>query len=291
MAQSAKRSSRPPVVKSAARTLQVLEYFDEVRRPANVAAVAAALGYPQSSAAALMRSMVVMGYLQHDATARTYRPTDRVALLGNWISPSLFAEGKLANLLKCISDRTSQAVLLGARNGDDAQYIQVLRPSQDRATHIKLGMLRPLATSGIGRVLLSTLRDADVAKLLRRINAFRQAGQDVLDVQHILRTLQQVRERGHYLSRDRVVAGLGLIAVPIPAAFTDRPLVIGVVAETHIICSDQEQIIAAVKEEIDRNFSEAPRVIDDFPPMPTARNEGKCHDQDGGVTQPHALTG
>lgn len=80
------------VVKSAIRTLEILEYFDEVQQPPNIVAVATALDYPQSSTTALLRSLTTMGYLHYNSRKRTYVPTDRVPFLGSWINPALFQE-------------------------------------------------------------------------------------------------------------------------------------------------------------------------------------------------------
>ena len=63
------------VVKSAIRTLEILEYFDEVQQPLNIVAVATALDYPQSSTAALLRSLTTMGYLHYNSRKLTYVPT------------------------------------------------------------------------------------------------------------------------------------------------------------------------------------------------------------------------
>ena len=49
-------------VKSAARVLAILEYFDDLQRPSTVTEIAEELTYPQSSTSALLRSLVSMGY-------------------------------------------------------------------------------------------------------------------------------------------------------------------------------------------------------------------------------------
>jgi DNA-binding IclR family transcriptional regulator len=113
-------------VKSAVRVLEILEFFDEVQRPANVVTVSEALGYPQSSTSALLRSLVATGYLQVDRRSRTYTPTDRVSLLGSWINPPLFAEASLPRLMRAITVRTGALVLLSARNGGYSQCYHVL---------------------------------------------------------------------------------------------------------------------------------------------------------------------
>src|SRR4051794_8560152 len=86
--------SRDPMVKSAARVLEILEFFDEERAPATARKVAQALGYPQSSTSALLHSLVASGHLRLDARAHTYLPSLRVAMLGSgWLAPRLCGEG------------------------------------------------------------------------------------------------------------------------------------------------------------------------------------------------------
>jgi DNA-binding IclR family transcriptional regulator len=68
---AAPRRRRDEVVKSAARVMRILEYFDRRKSCANVHAVATALGYPPSSTGALLRSLAATGYLHHDRANRT----------------------------------------------------------------------------------------------------------------------------------------------------------------------------------------------------------------------------
>lgn len=61
----------PSVVKSAGRVLQILEFFDDVKREANVVEICRALGYPQSSTSVLLRSLVQLGYLAYTPKGRS----------------------------------------------------------------------------------------------------------------------------------------------------------------------------------------------------------------------------
>ena len=60
------------VVKSAGRVLQILEFFDDVRREASVIEICTTLGYPQSSTSALLHSLVVMGFLSYNPATRAW---------------------------------------------------------------------------------------------------------------------------------------------------------------------------------------------------------------------------
>lgn len=242
------------IVKSVARTLEILEFFDEVRQPMNVITVSLALGYPQSSTSALLRSMVAMGYLRFDRDKRTYMPTDRVPLLGSWLNPTLFAEASLLRLLNAIVERSGQLVLLAARNGDHAQYIQVMDPNQAVDHHIRLGTKRPLATSGVGKSLLSAHDDNEVRRIFHRINAYREEGEEPIKIPELLTSLAEVRRKGYFVSIDQVVQGSGLIAMLMPSECTDRPLAIGIGAPSATILSREEELVQIMREEMKRFF-------------------------------------
>jgi len=242
------------VVKSVARTLEILEFFDEVQEPVNVIHVSKALGYPQSSTSALLRSMVTLGYLKFDRHKRTYQPTDRVALLGSWMNPTLFAEASLQRLLKSVADRSGHTVLLGARNGDHAQYIHVFNSRKYPLHHIKLGTKRSLAYSGVGKVLLSAMDDAEVKRIFHRVNAYRSEGEEPVDVRALVASLAEVRNQGYFISTNRVVQGSGLIAKLIPSECTDRPLAIGLGAPTEKILERKDELLAIMHEEMKRFF-------------------------------------
>lgn len=238
------------VVKSAARTLAILEFFDEVRQPANVVTVSEALRYPQSSTAALLRSMVAMGYLQFDARARTYLPTDRVGLLGSWISPPLFEDGALLRMMRAIHRRTGQLALIAARNGDFAQYIHVMKQPDAVSCHIHIGMKCPIAFSGAGLVLLATTSDGEVKSLVHRLNAYASSDAVRIHLPELLAELAQIRRRGFCVSRSRVVDNFGSIAIMLPAELTSRPLVVGLGGCANVIEARESELVAIVREEI-----------------------------------------
>lgn len=250
-AQSCSASSHDAhVVKSVARTLEILEYFDEVQQPLNVVGVAAALGYPQSSTAALLRSLTAMGYLHYNRRRRTYVPTDRVPFLGSWISPPLFGEGALPRLMRAIGRRTGLLVVLAARNGDMAQYIHVLNEPAAVGHHIKIGQTRPLATSGVGQVLLSATNDKEIRRLYHRLNAYAASPETKIDIPELITTLSVVRKRGYTFSRNRVVEGYGVIALPIPRSQTSRPLALGVGGFSNALEQNEVEIVEAIQQEM-----------------------------------------
>ncbi|MBV9701673.1 MAG: helix-turn-helix domain-containing protein [Methylobacteriaceae bacterium] len=253
---SKSRNSGPHVVKSAARTLQILEFFDEVRCPVNVVTVSEALGYPQSSTSALLRSLVAIGYLQYNQRARTYVPTDRVPLLGSWLNPPLFADGALLRLLNMLAEQTNKLVVLATRNGDHAQYIHVLNAQVASDYQIHLGDLRPLARTAAGLCLLSTLNDKQIKSMYHRMNAYTEDETQRVKVPHLVERVQRVRLTGVAISLSQYRDNLGMVAALLPSACSARPLVVGIGGATEMIGSESRKLVDLLRSSISKSFGE-----------------------------------
>src|SRR3546814_12959637 len=89
------------VVKSAARVLEVLEYFSERQSASSAEEVRRTLGYPQSSTSILLRSLASLGYRNSEPLNRTFRPTIRVALIGACVVRSEERRGGKEGVGKC----------------------------------------------------------------------------------------------------------------------------------------------------------------------------------------------
>ncbi len=193
-------------VKSATRVLEIFEYFDEVRRPVTIQDVAQALSYPHSSTAALLKSLVSLGYLEHDDRGRTFFPSIRISLLGNWVEAEALPIRNVQRLMRRLSADTGCTIILAARLGDHAQYIKVIQGTSPIRFHVKPSTRRMLAFSTIGRVLLSELP-------LARSETFdsgcpcRHAGAAGIDAGDRRRTAKNQKTRLRALQRSRDSGG------------------------------------------------------------------------------------
>lgn len=188
------------VVKSAGRALQILEYFDSVQREACVSEISRALKCPQSSTSVLLRSLVSLGYLQNDRYRRTYYPTRRVCLLGNWVDPTLVRQGELLMQANELAKQTQQTVIIATINGLQVQHIYLNRSQNGSATSgpSHVGMHRSLAGTALGKALLAGHSDKYVSQMVWRINAERSDHEPSINIPALLSELQQGRKRGWF---------------------------------------------------------------------------------------------
>ncbi len=216
-------------IKTAKRVLEVFEYFAECRRPLGVSDIVRALNYPQSSVSALLKSLVKLGYLDHDRHKRQFMPTMRVALLGGWVQDNLYSEASLSRVVDETHSITGQTVILGMQNGIHVQYIHLVQALKPHVPnwYIKNGSLRPLCRTAVGKVLLSLKSDTDVISLLRRINS-EETSANIVSSTALLRELDEIRAQGFAFTEGTLNPEAGVIAIQLPTSNRQPPLAIGI---------------------------------------------------------------
>jgi DNA-binding IclR family transcriptional regulator len=238
-------------VKSVARTFAVLEMFDRARRPLTLKDVREALGTAPSSGAALLKSLVTLGYLDYDRRTRSYFPTMRIAFLGQWVEEALFGDGRIVRLMKRLHKITGETVMLAAQSDLNAQYIHAVHGAEPLQVAVPPGTLRPLANSGVGWLLLSRLDEDEIERLCRRIDIAQ--GRRV-DRAALRKTIAAVRRDGYVFSKHTVVRGTGIIAMLLPQGMLGRTFAIGVAGTVARLEQKQAMIVDALRRGV-RGFA------------------------------------
>ena len=237
-------------IKSARRVFEVLERFDAARRPLTLKEIADALAYPTSSAQALLKSLVVLGYLEYDRPSRTYLPTMRIAAVGRWVAEGLYGEADVLPTMRRLRDLTGETVILGARSDLFAHYVHVVR-GDDEPLHFAPapGSVRPLGRCGIGRLLLSAETDDEIDLIVRRINIAEPAAR--LDLAELMDDIAAIRHQRHVFSRHLFTEGVGAIAVLAPGPWHGRRFALGLGAPVARLEADYEAHLARLRAAAD----------------------------------------
>jgi len=236
-------------VKSAVRVIQILEYFDTVRREAGVLEISRALGFPASSTAGILRSLQRLSYLVQDEQ-RLYRPTPRVTLLGSWIDPLLAHDGPLMALMSHLSKATGETIILALQVDAGARYIHIIPSTQRVRLHVNVGDVRPLLTSGTGRLFVSTMEPDQVRRAVFRHNALRGANEPEINLSTVTRDATQIRKNGYATSLDRLVPGVGIIAALLPEREGPRPMAVAVGGPSVTIRARTAELASLLREGI-----------------------------------------
>lgn len=238
------------VIKSALRTLEVLELFSEQRRPLRLTEIYERLHYPQSSATHLLKSMMKIGYLNYNRATRTYLPTNKIFSLGNWLSSATYGQSRYHELSELIGQRTDETVAISTQNDLFIQYMIIKPPSHEFKMPPPVGNMRLLTQSTSGMALLSSMSDRQVDKICRYINYYEIDPKNHADSAQVLRDLAWIRHVGYCYWEDHPDPGIASMAFPLGETLHGIPLAVGVGGTKARLAARKMELVAIVREAI-----------------------------------------
>ena len=207
-------------MRSAARPFRVLEFFDEIRRPARAKEIARYLDLPQSTSSVLLKAMVGIGYLDYEPETHLFRPSLRVTLLGSWRDSGRLRAGALMTMIENLARETGLSASLSNRSGIFLRYVQTVQREDPSVAHIKLAARRYAVWSTGGLALLADLPDREIAQLLRRTRAEDEPRAREIDAERMWAMIASAREHGWSCETGLATPGACAIARAVPASAT-----------------------------------------------------------------------
>ncbi|KRB84063.1 hypothetical protein ASE00_22430 [Sphingomonas sp. Root710] len=247
-------ATAPEAVKSAARTLRILEFFDEIRRPARANEIAGCLNFPQSSTSKLLTSLVKLGYLDFEVSTKTYMPSIRTAVLATWRDTGYFRDGSIVTLLEDLAERSGLAACLTTRAGIFVRYLNVVQHRRQGDVHITLNARRYAVSSAAGIVLLAELPDSEVRMLVHRTKAQKDESLESMSLEEVKTNVQRAQKDGHFISHGMVSPDNGAIAVALPEAVTGgwQHMALSIAGRLDHVEAKSESIIQDMKDSVAR---------------------------------------
>lgn len=249
----------PTEVKSAARVLDLLELFDRVQTPLTLREIVERTGYPQSSTAALLTTLIQRGYVMHDRSSAEYAPTQLVAHLGRWVGDEgISADPMLRRAVAWLHRHTGETAVAAVLRGTYARYEIVAQNARPKVVTTEPGVLRPVCTSASGLALLSQLDEATVRAFVRRAQRERRGIVAAVRWPQVSQQLERVRRYGFAVSRGGVFAGTGMVAAPLPFQVHGQHVALGVGGPVVRLDSQLSRIVSALREAQRMVFSTTP---------------------------------
>ena len=213
--------------KIAKRVIEVFEFFDQTSPRATVMDIVRRYGRPQSSTSELLASLVEMGLLYKDARSRSYSPTPRLATLGALAQPQIIRDGRLFAFMDRLAYSTRHAVALVGMVGTHVQIFRWSPGTAPATRDLGSGAAEPLSSGVAGLLLLSTLENDQVRRMLWRLNAeaHHEAKFNPAETAEQIAALRRV---GHATGLSGFGAKLQATATLLPRVGDERPLALAV---------------------------------------------------------------
>lgn len=228
-------SEKRSLSRSASRALDVLEYFGRERRSLRAVEISRAMGINPSTTNQLLKSMVDSGHLTFEAHGKSYLPSPRLSGFSQWMHAVHGDGAKLHDLVADLQRETGMVVTLATANDTTMQVLDLAQPLGQQTER---GLRISLFGSALGNAWLSMASDAEIQRLADRARIA------PAQLPMILADIAGVRATGH--SEAASGASTWSIAMPLTAAKSPTPLVLGLAGPLATVREQRESLLATM---------------------------------------------
>lgn len=181
------------MVKSADRSLKIIELISHVKEGMNHKDLSQSLGIPGSSLSALLSTLVSREYLNFDAVSRRYKIGPQILhLAGHYLAN--FDIVRLGSpILRALVMSTCESALIAIRKQNDIQVISKELCSESIQQVIDVGERAPLYATAAGKAILAYFNDEELKGYLASVRLEPLTPKTITNKKILARQLKQIR--------------------------------------------------------------------------------------------------
>ena len=203
-------------VQQSTKVLDLLQFYARVRRPASLAEVSHALGWPRSSTFSLLQALAGRGFLYEPVPREGYFPSPRWLALSQRISDAEPLPEILHALLDELCETTRETVAIGGPAGTNAMFLAVRESPAPIRYFADVGLLLPIHATSVGRALLEQYSRAERVKLYRSVT-FQQYGPATpISIEAVEAEIKRGAARGWHGNQGECTPDLVGVSIPLP---------------------------------------------------------------------------
>lgn len=241
-------------VKSADRTLEILEVLADSPERIGLGDLARRLSIPKSSLHGILRTMVRRGWVETDESGLLFGLGVRSLLVGASYVERDDAVARTQPLLDWLNSQVDETAHLGRLDGTDVVYLAKRESRHPLRLYSAIGRRLPAHATALGKALLAARDDAEVADLLpAKLATLTPNTIDRRD--GLLAELDRIRAAGYAVDREESSEGIRCFAVSLR---TSHPPVDAVSVSAPVLRLDtriEQRIIDALGQANERLLS------------------------------------
>ena len=183
----------PPPVKSAMRTLDILELVVGQERSMAAHEIASALTIPVSSLAYLLTTLVERGYLTREA--RRYAPGPALRQLAQGHGPATLAD-RAAPLVRSLRAQLNETASFFVRRDFEIEAVVTEIGQHALRYAVEIGARAPLHSFSAGKAILATFDEAELAHYLASAPRISFTANTLVDEGALRAEIAQIRRTG-----------------------------------------------------------------------------------------------
>ncbi|MEU2169619.1 IclR family transcriptional regulator [Micromonospora chersina] len=238
-------------VKSAGRTLEVLEALAASPHRRSLVDLARALDIPKSSLHGILRTLAQRGWVESDLTGTRFGLGIRALQVGAAYLTADDAMGLLGAVLDDLSRQFGETVHLGRLDGPHVVYLAKRESVHPLRLYSAIGRHLPAHATALGKVLLAERADEDADALLAwPLPALTRHTVTTPEALHA--ELATIRERGYAVDREESTEGIVCVAMAVPLRSPAADAISLSVPVARIGTDTEARIVAALRRAVDQ---------------------------------------
>lgn len=192
-------------VKSATRTLDIIEYVVSAGRPLVAQEISNALGIPVSSLSYLLSTLAERGYLQREG--RRYTPGPGLERLQANNSGFSLTE-RVGPLVRTLRVQLNETASFWVQHGWEAEPIATEISAQALRYAVETGTRLPLHALASGKALLAALSEEELARYFAEADFHKFTSETVTSEAKLRRQIEEARKTGFGFTDDEYTMGI-----------------------------------------------------------------------------------
>ncbi len=200
------------IVQSVDRAMAILDALGEDEEGYRLSDLAIRTGLSPSTVHRLLTTLERRRFVEFDQTDSAWHVGRQAFSIGsafvrrrNFVAPAL-------PFLRRLRDLTHETANLGVADDGEVVVLTQVESREIMRAITKVGGRAPMVTSGLGKAILSTYADEDVAAIIRRHGMKRLTPKSLVRAGDLREALERTRRDGYALDDEEYLAGLRCVA-------------------------------------------------------------------------------
>ncbi|MBB2911345.1 DNA-binding IclR family transcriptional regulator [Streptosporangium becharense] len=208
-------SAETKLVKSAERTILIMEMLGTARDPVTVAELRRRTGYPRSSLHQLLHTLIAMRWIEPTPDGSAVGVGPHALLCGTAYLDRDRALPYATRTLELIGEATGYTTHYARLDGANVIYLATRETIEPRRATSRVGRQLPAHATALGKALLAERAADELAQLLPGAPLARLTEHTITGYDGLMADLEETRARGYSLEREENTPSIGCVAVTV----------------------------------------------------------------------------
>ena len=227
-------------VKSAARTIEIIEYFTTITQPVRTREISEALSIPNSSVDEILRTLAAKGFLSFNRRTKRYAPSYKIVGMAQAIERGFFGGDCVRELLNDLRRETGASVYLTSQNDCWVENVAAVEGSWKAPDGEESNFRRELLffdgagwapSTNFAGAMLTLRSNVEIIDLAVRSQEMGLAPKSQCAMNDLIEKVKRIRYRGFALCRRDDAVKVESIACPMHLPQSDAPMAVGLLGD------------------------------------------------------------